>query len=786
MLTARGTDVPAANSSITVQEARAGVIVRTGSATFHLGHTRLPLDRVVIGSHDVLDADGSEIVLTDGSGRQCQPSVQRLRVEARGPVRATVSYEGTFTRGLGIRFLARVSFFAETNLVRVQLTIHNPRRARHRGGLWDLGDPNALSFRDLSLAIQPKRANTPDVAWTVEPGQPLREAAEGSLEIFQASSGGANWNSRNHVNRHGTVPMPFCGYRIRAGRTEALGRRANPVVAMRAEHGWLTAAMPEFWQQFPKSIAVNEGRLRLGLFPHEFGDTFELQGGEQKTHTVWLHFGDADGLGWVHQPACVHAAPEWYQDSGALPYFTSPTPPSHIDDFLGGAVRGSDSLVARRETIDDYGWRHFGDIYADHEAAYYKGSAPIISHYNNQYDMVYGALVQFLRTGDPAWVEVFAPLARHVIDIDIYHTDRDKAAYNGGLFWHTDHYRDAATCTHRAYSSANQPAGRPYGGGPCDEHNYTSGLLHYYYLTGEPTARDAVLSLADWVIHMDDGRRNVLGLLDDGPTGNASSTSQPDYHGAGRGAGNSVNALLDGWLISGARRYLDKAEELIRRCIHPRDDIAARDLLNAELRWSYTVFLTVLARYLHLKADVGAVDFMYAYARASLLHYAGWMVENEVPYFDHPEKLEFQTETWAAQELRKANVLRLASTHADAPLCTRLLERADALVERGWADLLGFERPATTRALAILLAEGFKDGFFRTQTTRRAPRPIAEYDFGSPACFVPQRQRVMTRLRSVRAMLGAVLAMARPKTWRAASRLARGVFPEAGQESKTP
>ena len=48
--------------------------------------------------------------------------------------------------------------------------------------------------------------------------------------------------------------------------------------------------------------------------------------------------------------------------------------------------------------------------------------------------------MQFLRTGDARWWRLMDDLARHVRDIDIYHTREDKAAYNGGLFWHTNHY----------------------------------------------------------------------------------------------------------------------------------------------------------------------------------------------------------------------------------------------------------------------------------------------------------------------------------------------------------
>jgi hypothetical protein len=119
------------------------------------------------------------------------------------------------------------------------------------------------------------------------------------------------------------------------------------------------------------------------------------------------------------------------------------------------------------------------------------------------------------------------------MDIDIYHTRKDKADYNGGLFWHTDHYKDAATCTHRTYSAANcRPGDRSYGGGPGSPHNYATGLLHYYFLTGNPQARDAVIGLADWVINMDDGRKTILGLLDDGPTGTASFTGDRHYQGS--------------------------------------------------------------------------------------------------------------------------------------------------------------------------------------------------------------------------------------------------------------
>ena len=47
-----------------------------------------------------------------------------------------------------------------------------------------------------------------------------------------------------------------------------------------------------------------------------------------------------------------------------------------------------------------------------------------------------------------------------------------------------------------------------------------------------------------------------------------------------------------------------------------------------------------------------------------MLHYARWMAGHERPYLDRPEILEFPTETWDAQDMRKSEVFDLAALHA--------------------------------------------------------------------------------------------------------------------------
>ncbi len=83
----------------------------------------------------------------------------------------------------------------------------------------------------------------------------------------------------------------------------------------------------------------------------------------------------------------------------------------------------------------------------------------MVSHYNNQYDFRRRASLPVPAHGRPPLVGAGRGAARHVIDIDIYHTDEDKAAYNGGMFWHTFHYGHADTATHRSHPLA--PRGAP-------------------------------------------------------------------------------------------------------------------------------------------------------------------------------------------------------------------------------------------------------------------------------------------------------------------------------------
>ena len=629
-----GASSPQANwhNRLNLRRDSLGVSVDTGAAVFEVSAASGIMMESKSGRSDQLGPARVVVRMMAASGQVSEVSFTEFAVEEEGPLRTCIRLAGTVEvePGVAVKVVARLHMFAGSGVARAALTVRNDRPAKHAGGYWELGDPGSVQFKDFSVDVEFPKRSTPG-AFHLGAGAAVNVNLPAML--YQDSSGGENWHSASHVNRDGRIPLRFRGFELRSGEQRSTGDRATPVawIGGADDRSLVAVTLRRFWQDFPKAIEAEEGRLSVRLFPHQFDDLHELQAGEQKTHVVGLGFG-ADQVGavpleWICHPATLSATPEWYAACEAAPYLTPAASDPNLAylRLVNAAIDGPDRFESKREVIDEYGWRNFGDLYADHEQAYYRGKAPIVSHYNNQYDAIWGLGCQFFRSGDHRWWQAMDELAAHVRDIDIYRTTGDKSAYNGGLFWHTDHYVDAGRATHRAYPRRQGVAG----GGPSNEQAYASGLMLHYLLTGEEESRQAALTLADWVVDMDDGRQTVFRWLSTRPTGLASSTNSIDYHGPGRGAGHAIAVLLSGFRLSADRRYFEKAEALIRRCIHPEDDLEARQLLDAERRWSYTVFLQVLGRYLGEKALMNELDDRYAYGQAALLHYARWMVDHE-------------------------------------------------------------------------------------------------------------------------------------------------------------
>ncbi|MBM9514553.1 hypothetical protein [Desulfogranum marinum] len=737
-------------------------IINTGATEFKVGRGSTLLESVFSNGRQILEDGGGSVRLVT-AGAELNFQVTAAEIEENGHIYAAIVKKGHFVDNKGKLFCncnLRLIFRAGSSVLELQATLHNPKPAHHRGGLWDLGDKGSVCFDKFAVEIN---LDDKECRYELKPelADNLITTDASSLIIHQNSSGGENWDSPNHVDADNQPTVSYKGYRVYGTSPDGVeqnlkkGERATPWLRIAGSTHSVTGAIEYFWQSFPNTLRATGPTLELGLFPEEQGKPYELQGGEQKRHCVFLDFHKNEIESKVEQyltPLSVLINQDYLESTAVLPYYVPKNSESYpvYENYIQAIIEGDNSFPAKRERVDEYGWRNFGDQYADHEAVNHDGGSQFVSHYNNQYDFILGAAVQALRSGDQRWYELMEQQALHVMDIDIYRTKSDKHSYNGGLFWHTDHHQNCSTCTHRTYTKSAFDHGAikgAYGGGPSNEHNYTSGLLHYYYLSGDKDVAATVMGLADWVIALDDGRQGVFAFVDEGPTGLASQTVDVNYHHPGRGAGNSINALIDGYRISGKRHYLQKAEELLVRCIHPEDDIDKLDLTEPEYRWSYLVFLQILGKYLDYKQEIGELDYYFHYARESLLHYADWMMEHEKPYKAVLDKVLLPTETWPAQDVRKSHVLFLAAKYGVSEQKQKYREKAKFFYTTGLDDLLSFPTASFTRPQVIMAVYGYLYQYFSTHQDVVTLSPH-NYNFGSPSQFQPQRARLKTALKN--------------------------------------
>src|SRR4029453_2542577 len=209
--------------------------------------------------------------------------------ETSGPLRSVLRVNATLDADnqRTLQVVLRLHFYARLGTVRFDVTLCNPDRAEHRGGFWELGDRGSLLIRDCSICVA---TPTSSVRYSIAPGDDLATTTV-PFELYQDSSGGPHWDSRVHVNRDGSVPLSFRGYRLTCGTDVAWGQRTTPVVLSESGSDTFTGiAVQHFWQNAPKSLDIANNELRLRLFPRHFAALHEIQGGEQKTHVFHVDF----------------------------------------------------------------------------------------------------------------------------------------------------------------------------------------------------------------------------------------------------------------------------------------------------------------------------------------------------------------------------------------------------------------------------------------------------------------------------------------------------------------
>jgi hypothetical protein len=654
--------------------------------------------------------------------------------------------------------------------------VHNPRAAKHNTGSWDLGDPGSCHLEKLALvwslpnskpALSLMTCQSDQGANQDSDGKPRQFYLSSNFTLTQHGSGGEHWQSPIHLTAQRRHPMRARGFTIQhrdaaenadvssadatAGEIPTDGLRAQPTGMLHlqasdlGQYDRLDISVADFWQNFPAQLIGNEGGLRFELFP----SATELQGGESKTWYFSGQLQSGPSIGCSEDSILASIASHlivgprvrynhaYLNASGVFPHLRFSQKPNTLSELIFRGLTGKTNFFEKREQTDVYGWRHYGELYADHEAVNSSPGEYFISHYNNQYDPLMGMTLQYLHWGELNWLALIKPLADHIKDIDIYDTQEDKAEYNGGLFWHTDHYLPAETSSHRSYSRHHTAVYDGYtgGGGPGGQHCYTTGLALHYWLFGDEQAKAKVIQMTNWIRAFYNGNGSLLDRtfrlltidFKQNQLTNIGLKAPGFRYPLDRGTGNYLVALLDAYELTADDDYLSEIAGVIRQTVHPGDCITDRNLKDVENAWFYTVFLQALVRYLCLKESYHFIDDDYWYARHSFMTYALWMRERESFYLDNPEKLEFPNDTWCAQEMRKANLFCFA-WYFSAEAEPDYLNRAEEFYHYIEKRLTQSPETEYTRILALLMQNDGVRQKFRSRPRSSVPWQEKHYD----------------------------------------------------------
>ncbi len=614
-----------------------------------------------------------------------------------------------------IKLHCKIISCKQTGEISVQIRINNPNAAAHEGGQWDLGDTNSIRIEELSLLVHAANAKTNLTVIDVAQEKHKTNTYDGTFSLNQSSSGGEHWKSPIHWDENRVSTVKEHGFKLCQGNEAIVnGLRAEPIAKLVSKNHQLAMTLDGFWQNFPVTVSGVQGTLTWRLLDKNT----ELQGGESKTWTFrCIIQGSEQSNNETYEefnlsPPTIRYAPDYLEQCQILPHLAFSVSSSVMNKLIDLGINGTANFFKKREKNDVFGWRHYGELDADHEAVDVPEGSFFISHYNNQYDPLMGMTLQYLFHGEQKWLQLFKPLNRHIQDIDIYDTLDDKAEYNGGLFWHTDHYLSAETASHRSNSKHHTSVydGFLGGGGPGGQHCYTTGLALQYWLYADESAKNKVEQLCNWVRCFYKGSGSIaertfrLVTMDfkQNELTNIGIKTPGYKYPLDRGTGNYLVALIDLYDLTQKSELLEEMAEVITHTAHPLESISQRNLGDHENNWFYTVFLQAVVRYLFLKEQINEIDDDYWYARHTFMHYCQWMKENESFYLDNPEQLEFPNDTWCAQEIRKANLFYYAS-YFSAGKAPEYIEKADKFHDYVTEHLTHSEEAHHTRILSILM-----------------------------------------------------------------------------------
>jgi len=514
------------SNPLEIRETPEGVTVDTGNICLEIRADEPLFHRVWFDASGRRNYDENNLVLKPGmeevglrigqevfQAKSASPAA--IILEEQGPVKAVIKIEGDLCCGEGNKeftYTCRVEAYAGTPFLQIDLTLVNAGR-----GEWAEVEEAWIEF---SLPGEGKQK------WEATFGSgedtPVNVVLEPEDEAWVAAS------SRAEIEWGGKVTSPL---RQQERRATSLGWADLTGKALGAAVG-----IEGFWPQYPKRLCLSgEGKIRAELVPP--GSPVKWARGTAKTHRLFLFFHAQSDREYSRIMEGILSGPPvgilpsfWYEESGVFSQPVLPALEEYPEEIMFLTARSQTDLLnlfgppAHGLAVNPRHWGlfNYGDLMVDFSLPW----APQGTYWNNNYyDLPYLLLLEFVRTGEPVFLDLARPAVTHLGDVDLSHP------------WGTDRVTPGLEQVKSFYTG--ELAATEY-----FSHTKNRGLLLSYYLLGDYRGRELAVRVADWV------------CLHDGI-----NPWEPRTFGLG------IIAALTGYEATGEERYLLRAGEIVRSAL---------------------------------------------------------------------------------------------------------------------------------------------------------------------------------------------------------------------------
>ncbi len=371
--------------------------------------------------------------------------------------------------------------------------------------------------------------------------------------------------------------------------------------------GKLEVGVPEFAENFPRTLEVGRGGMRLDLLP-EIGQDYIFEGARAKTTDFYLGRNTAfaqkltNSMSATLDPAYIASTGavrplfverrDWAREFGGEKQLSEAA--SRVEKMFAASYEVESTEAAgplpptsifeyrlRREHGEQFGWRNFGDL------AWSEGYA------NVHYDLPFILLREYLRTGDARAFQLGGEMARYRADWGQYHADD---YLDSGRVWNLKGQAFYEKGDHGSYRE------------PVPSHNWIEGMWLYWAMTGDEVVHESALEGSEAFARMDFNYNNAL------------AWNEP------RWLGWPTLGLVVAYRYSGNDKYLKKANANVNLFVQAEAKyggkgyyLGSADIGNKAVQpWAWSYALLGVIEYWRETGDRNAARL--------IVHVADWLI----------------------------------------------------------------------------------------------------------------------------------------------------------------